>query len=125
MRMLVVDDDLNIVNILSSELKQSGHEVDEAYDGIDAVERLQQNSYDVAIVDAMMPKMGGPEVCRFIKSKFPTTYIIGMSGYAESLKKLKNEGADICFTKPFSIEQIQRALRIHFHSSSLPASSPQ
>ena len=115
MRMLVVDDDPNVVNILSSELKQSGHEVDEAHDGIEAVERLQNNSYDVAIVDAMMPKMSGAEVCRFIKSKSPTTYIIGISGYPESLKKLKNKGADICFTKPFKIEQIQRAVKSHFH----------
>ena len=122
MRMLVVDDDSNVVNILSSELKQSGHEVDEAHDGTEAVERLQNNSYDVAIIDAMMPKMNGAEVCKFIRSKSPTTYIIGMSGYAESLKKLKNEGADICFTKPFSIEQIQRAVKIHFNSSSLPDS---
>jgi len=122
MRMLVVDDDMSVVNILSSELKQSGHEVDEAHDGTEAVKWLQSNAYDVAIIDAMMPKMNGAEVCKFIKSKSPTTYIIGMSGYSDSLKKLKNEGADICFTKPFSIEQIQRALKIHFHSSSLPAS---
>jgi len=122
MRMLVVDDDPNIVNILSSELKQFGHEVDEGHDGLEAVERIQNDSYDVVIVDAMMPKMSGAEVCKFIKSHFPTTYIIGISGYPESLKKLKNGGADICFTKPFSIEQIQRALKIHFHSSSLPAS---
>jgi CheY-like chemotaxis protein len=61
--------------------------------------------------------MNGAEVCKFIKSKSPTTYIIGTSGYSESLKKLKNEGADICFAKPFSIEQIQRAVKIHFHPS--------
>jgi DNA-binding response OmpR family regulator len=117
MRMLVVDDDPGIVNILSLSLKESGHEVDEAFDGIEAVTWLQSNSYDVAIIDAMMPKMNGAEVCKFIKSKFPTTYIIGTSGYSESLKKLKNEGADICFTKPFTIEQIQRAVKIHFHSA--------
>jgi two-component system alkaline phosphatase synthesis response regulator PhoP len=102
MRVLVVDDDPSVVNILSSELKQYGHEVDEAHDGIEAVECLQNNSYDVAIIDAMMPRMKGVEVCRFIKSKSPTTYIIGISGYPDSLKKLKNGGADICFTKPFN-----------------------
>ena len=111
MRMLVVDDDPSVVNFLSSELKQYGHEVDEAHDGIEAVERLQNNSYDVAIIDAMMPRMKGAEVCRFIKSKSPTTYIIGISGYPDSLKKLKNGGADICFTKPFNIDQIKRAIK--------------
>jgi DNA-binding response OmpR family regulator len=121
MRLLVVDDDPNVVNILSLELKQSGHEVDEAHDGIEAVERLQNNSYDVAIIDAIMPRMNGSEVCKFIKSHFPTMYIIGISGYSDSLKKFKNEGADICFTKPLNIDQIRRAIKKQF-SSSLPDS---
>ena len=117
MRLLVVDDDPSVVDFLSFQLKQSGYEVDEAHDGIEAVERFQNNSYDVAIIDAIMPRMNGAEVCKFIKSHFPTTYIIGISGYPDSLKKLKNEGADICFTKPFSIEQIKRAIKNQFHSS--------
>jgi CheY-like chemotaxis protein len=112
-----VDDDPTVVNTLSFELKQSGHEVDEARDGIEAVERLQSNSYDVAIIDAIMPRMNGPEVCKFIKSHFPNMYIIGISGYPDSLKKLKNEGADICFTKPFNIGQIKRAIKKQFRSS--------
>ena len=117
MRLLVVDDEPNMVNILSLSLKESGHEVDEAYDGIEAVERLRTNSYDVAIIDAIMPNMNGPEVCKFIKSHTPSTYIIGMSGYPESLEKLKNEGADICIIKPFSIDKIKRAIRFQFCSS--------
>lgn len=117
MRMLVVDHDPSVVNFLSSELKQYGHEVDEAHDGIEAAERLQNNSYDVAIIDAMMPEMKGAEVCRFIKSKSPTAYIIGISGYSDSLKKLKNGGADICFTKPFNNDKIKRAIKKQFRSS--------
>jgi DNA-binding response OmpR family regulator len=117
MKLLVVDDDPGIVDILSISLKESGYEVDYAHDGIEAVERLRNNSYDVAIIDAIMPKMNGTEVCKFVKSLSPNTYIIGISGYPDSLKKLKNEGADICFTKPFSIEQIKRAIKNKFHSS--------
>ena len=117
MKLLVVDDDPIVVTTLALELKQSGHKVDEAHDGIEAVERLQNNSYDVAIIDAIMPGMNGAEVCKFIKSYFPTTYIIGMSGYPDSLKKLKDEGADICFTKPFIIDQIKIAIKNQFHSS--------
>ena len=117
MRLMVVDDDQIVVNTLSSSLKISGYEVDEAHDGIEAVERLQNNSYDVAIIDAIMPKMNGAEVCKFIKLHYPSTYIIGISGYPDSLKKLKNEGADICFTKPFSIDQIKRAIENQYCSS--------
>jgi len=117
MRLLVVDDEPSVVIILSLSLKEFGYEVDGAHDGIEAVERLQNSSYDVAIIDAIMPNMNGSEVCKFIKSHNPSTYIIGISGYPDSLKKLKNEGADICFTKPFSIDQIKRAIKNQFHSS--------
>jgi DNA-binding response OmpR family regulator len=117
MRVLVVDDDPNVVNFLSLSLKESGYEVDEANDGTEAIELLQNNSYVVAIIDAIMPKVKGAEICKFIKSHYPNIYIIGMSGYPDSLKKLKNEGADICFTKPFNIDQIKRAIKSHFRSS--------
>jgi two-component system alkaline phosphatase synthesis response regulator PhoP len=117
MRLLVVDDETDIVYFLSLLLKKSGHEVDEAHDGIEAVALIQNSSYDVAIIDAMMPNMNGSEVCKFIKSHKPSTYIIGMSGYPDSLKKLRNEGADICFTKPFSIDQVERVIKYQFHSS--------
>jgi DNA-binding response OmpR family regulator len=116
MRLLVVDDDPSVVDILSFSMKESGYEVDEASDGAEAIELLQNNSYDIAIIDAVMPKMKGAEVCKFIKSHYPNMYVIGISGYPDSLKKLKNEGADICFTKPFNIDQIKRAIKSHFRS---------
>jgi len=117
MRLLIVDDEPNMVYLLSLLLKKSGHEVDGAHDGIEAIERLQNSSYDVAIIDAIMPNMNGSEVCRFIKSHMPSTFIIGMSGYPESLTKLKAEGADICFTKPFTINQIKSAINNQLCSS--------
>ncbi|HYA15304.1 MAG TPA: response regulator [Syntrophales bacterium] len=117
MRLLVVDDDPNVVNILSFSMKESGYEVDEANDGTEAIDLLQRNSYDIAIIDAIMPKMKGAEVCKFIKTHYPNIYVIGISGYPDSLKKLKNEGANICFTKPFNIDQIRRAIKNHFRSS--------
>jgi len=116
MKLLVVDDDPSVVHILSLSMAESGYEVDEASDGVEAIELLQKNSYDVAIIDAIMPKMKGAEVCKFIKSHYPNIYVIGISGYPDSLKKLKNEGADICFTKPFNLDQIKRAIKIHFRS---------
>ena len=117
MRLLVADDEPNMVYFMTLLLKESGYEVDGAHDGIEAIERLQNSSYDVAIIDAIMPNMNGSEVCKFIKSHNPGTYIIGISGYPDSLKKLRNEGADICFTKPFSVEQIKSAIKYQFHLS--------
>ncbi|HVO65158.1 MAG TPA: response regulator [Syntrophales bacterium] len=111
MKFLIVDDEPNMVYFMSLLLRESGYEVDGAHDGIEAMELLDNNSYDVAIIDAIMPNMNGSEVCKFIKSHNLGTYIIGMSGYPDSLEELRNEGADICFTKPFSIEQVKSAIK--------------
>jgi len=59
MKLLVVDDSPEIVEILSFSMELSGYGVDGANDGIEAVERLQNNSYDVVITDAEMPRMNG------------------------------------------------------------------
>jgi len=92
MKLLVVDDSPVVVEVLASILKLSGHGVDEAYDGIEAVTRLQDNWYDVVITDAQMPVMGGVEVCKYLKSQFPGVYIVGMSGCSRSLKRTQGCG---------------------------------
>jgi len=117
MKLLVVDDYSEIVEILSDAMKMSGHEVDEACDGIEAIERLQKNSYDVAIIDAEMPRMGGVEVCKFLKSQFQDVYVIGISGRLQALKDLKNAGADICFSKPFNIDEVEEVIEYLYRTS--------
>jgi DNA-binding response OmpR family regulator len=110
MKLLIVDDCVDIVNILSSFLELSGHEIDKALDGIEAAELLRSNSYDVVITDAEMPRMGGAELCRFIKSDFPATYVIGMSGSFQALNDFKAAGSDICFAKPFHLDEMENAV---------------
>jgi DNA-binding response OmpR family regulator len=117
MKLLIVDDYAEIVEILSTTMELSGHWVDEAYDGIEAIERLQNDSYDVVIVDAEMPRMGGVEVCKFLKSQFPDVYVIGMSGCFLSMIELKDAGADICLSKPFRIELVEEIIENLYHSS--------
>jgi len=117
MKLLVVDDSPDIVEIVSSTMKMFGHVVNGAYDGTEAVKKLQNNRYDVVITDAKMPIMGGAELCKFIKSQFPSIYIIGISGYLEALKELKDAGADICFSKPFRIEEVEEAIEKRFRPS--------
>ena len=110
MKLLIVDDCVDIVNILSSFLELSGHEADKALDGIEAAELLRNNSYDVVITDAEMPRMGGAELCKFIKSDFPATYVIGMSGSFQALNDFKAAGSDICFAKPFHLDEMENAV---------------
>ncbi len=117
MKLLVVDDNVEIVRLLSSILEMSGHEVGTAYNGMEAIEWLQNNSCDAVITDAEMPKLGGVEVCQFIKLQHPEIYIIGMSGSSKSLKELSAAGADVCFSKPFHIDDIDKAIERRFYSS--------
>ena len=120
MKLLVVDDYAEIVNILASYLELSGHETDKALNGGEAVELLRNNFYDVVITDAEMPGMDGMELCKFLKSRFSTTYVIGLSGSFSALKGLKAAGADICFSKPFDICRIEEIVKKR--SSLLPDS---
>jgi DNA-binding response OmpR family regulator len=117
MKLLVVDDNVEIVRLLSSILDLSGHEVGSAYNGMEAIEWLQNNSCDAVITDAKMPKLGGVEVCQFIKLQHPEIYIIGISGSPEALRELANAGADVCFPKPFHIDDIDKAIERRFYSS--------
>ncbi|HVO67255.1 MAG TPA: response regulator [Syntrophales bacterium] len=117
MRLLVVDDSPEIVEILSSVMEIIGHEVTKAYDGTEAVKQLLNNRYDIVITDAKMPIMDGIELCKFIKSQFPDIYIIGISGYLDALKEFKEAGADICLSKPFTFEEIEEAVKLRFNTS--------
>ena len=119
MRLLIVDAYSENREILSDAMELSGHRVDEACDGIEAIERLQNDSYDVVIVDAEMPRMGGFEVCKFIKAQFLDVYVIGMSGWLLSLIELMEAGADICLSKPFRIERIEEIIENLSHRSLL------
>jgi CheY-like chemotaxis protein len=110
LRLLVVDDSREIVKILSSTMELSGHSVDEAYDGMEAIELLKNNAYDVVITDAEMPRLSGIEVCKYLRARFPDVYVIGISGSFNALKALKDAGADICFTKPFSTGKVEEAI---------------
>jgi DNA-binding response OmpR family regulator len=116
MKLLIVDDCVDIVKIMSSFLEMSDHQVDKAHNGIEAVDLLRNNSYDVVITDAEMPGMDGIELCKFIKSGFPAIYIIGTSGSFYSLDELRDAGADLCFSKPFHIDEVEKAIEKRFPS---------
>jgi len=110
MKLLLVDDCLDIIDMLASLLESTGHETDKALNGKEAVALLQQNSYDIVITDALMPEMDGFELCKFVKFNFPGMYIIGITGSFKDLNKLKDAGADVCFSKPFRINEIEKTI---------------
>ena len=118
MKLLVVDDNPDILHILSSIITLFGHGVDEAGDGLEAIRLLQQGRYDVVVTDADMPRVDGIQLCKFLKAQRPDIHVIGMSGNLSALKDLEEAGADICLPKPFGLDEFQSAIENRFHASS-------
>jgi len=125
MNFLVVDDNPDILHLVSSIIQLFGHGADEANDGREAVRQFQNNRYDVVITDAEMPNVDGSELCRFLKSQSPSIYIIGISGSSSALEELKEAGADICLSKPFSMHALEEAIGNQFRSTQPDFASPQ
>jgi DNA-binding response OmpR family regulator len=110
MKVLVVEGNWGVAQVLSSFVKLCGHVVDEASDGREAIRQLQRNRYDIVITDSEIISVDGAELCKFIKSHFQDIYIIGISGYLSALKDLADAGADMCFYMPFDIDQVRKAI---------------
>jgi DNA-binding response OmpR family regulator len=72
-----------------------------------------------------MPYVDGSELCKFLKSQSPGIYIIGISGSSSALEGLKDAGADICLSKPFSMHALEEAIENQFRSSQPDFASPQ
>jgi CheY-like chemotaxis protein len=118
MKLLVVDDNPDILHILSSIITLFGHGVDEAGDGLEAIRLLQRGRYDVVVTDADMPRVDGRQLCKFVKAQRPDIHVIGMSGDLSALKELENAGADICLPKPFGLDELQSAIENRFRALS-------
>ena len=101
-KVLVVDDEKLIVKGLRFSLEQDGMEVDCAYDGEEALEKAKAGEYDIILLDLMLPKMDGLEVCQQIR-EFSNVPIIMLTAKGEDMDKILGleYGADDYVTKPF------------------------
>ena len=106
---LIVDDEKNIVDILSFNLKKEGLEVITAYDGEAALAQYSSNHPDLILLDVMLPRLDGFEVCRRIGANDRITPIIMLTAREEETDKVLglDLGADDYITKPFSIRELQ------------------
>ncbi|GAA0181444.1 nitrogen fixation sigma-54 dependent transcriptional regulator GnfM [Clostridium sediminicola] len=117
-KILVADDEVNILKVIREELKSEGYEVDLAYDGEDANKKIRKNKYDVAILDIRMPKKDGIQVLKEMRSISPETIVIIMTAFGtiENAVEAIKIGAYDYLTKPFDsnelINKIQQALKI-------------
>lgn len=111
-RVLVVDDEKLIVKGVRFSLEQDDMEVDCAYDGEEALEYAKNNKYDLILLDVMLPKFTGFEVCQQIR-EFSDVPIIMLTAKSEDMDKILglDYGADDYITKPFNILEVKARMK--------------
>lgn len=112
LKVLVVDDEKLIVKGTKFSLEQDGMEVDVAYDGEEALEKAKADTYDMILLDIMLPKLNGFEVCEKIR-EFSTVPIIMLTAKGEDDDKITGleYGADDYITKPFNINEVKARMK--------------
>jgi two-component system alkaline phosphatase synthesis response regulator PhoP len=108
MKILIVEDEPKMVAGLRDNFEYEGYEVLTAHDGIEGLERALATSPDLIVLDVMMPKMSGLDVCRNLKMKRPSIPIIMLTARGQEVDKVVGLelGADDYVTKPFSIREL-------------------
>lgn len=111
-RVLVVDDEKLIVKGIRFSLEQDGFEVDCAYDGEEAIELAKKTEYDIVLLDVMLPKHDGFEVCQAIRefSDMPVIMLTAKGGDMDKILGLEY-GADDYISKPFNILEVKARIK--------------
>jgi DNA-binding response OmpR family regulator len=124
MKILVVDDEKLLVKGIKFNLETEGYQVDAAHDGEAAVELARSGSYDLIILDVMMPKLDGLEACKRIR-EFSTVPVIMLTARSEDTDKIIGfeYGADDYVTKPFNIIELKARVRALLRRSALVSQS--
>lgn len=119
-RVLVVDDEKLIVKGIRFSLEQDDMHVDCAYDGEEALELAQENHYDIILLDLMLPKMDGLEVCQQIRG-FSNVPIVMLTAKGEDMDKILGleYGADDYITKPFKLGELCSRIRAQLRRSGI------
>ncbi|MCB0746475.1 MAG: response regulator transcription factor [Ignavibacteriae bacterium] len=107
-KILIVEDEIPMRNGLKDNLEIEGYEIDEAEDGSIGLEKIQNNKYDLIILDVMMPKISGFDVCKKVRASGNLTPIILLTAKGEEIDKVLGLelGADDYITKPFSLREL-------------------
>ena len=123
-KVLIVDDEKLIVKGLRFNLQQDGYETDCAYDGEEAVAMAKNSVYDIILLDVMLPKLSGLEVCQQIR-EFSDVPIIMVTARGEDLDKILglDYGADDYITKPFNVLEVKARIKAVLRRSARQSSA--
>ncbi|MBM6925051.1 response regulator [Pseudoflavonifractor phocaeensis] len=122
-RILIVEDEKNIVDILSFNLSKEGYETLEAYDGQAGLQLALEQNPDLILLDLMLPKMDGFEVCRSLRRENRSTPVIMLTAREEETDKVLGLelGADDYITKPFSMRELLARVKANIRRNEMAA----
>src|SRR5918999_6376994 len=125
-RILLVDDELSVQKLLTYPLRKEGYDVVPALDGREALDRLREDNFDLVVLDVMMPKVDGFDVCRQIRSR-STVPIIMLTAKTEEIDKVLGLelGADDYITKPFSVREFRSRVKAVLRRAALAQANEQ
>ena len=126
MRILIVDDEKLIVKGLAFSLEQDGNTVDCAFDGEEAIDKIRANEYDIVLLDLMLPKLNGYEVCEKVR-EFSSVPIIMLTAKSEDDDKIMGleYGADDYVTKPFNTLELKARIKAVLRRAGHATDRPQ
>ena len=119
-RILLVDDEQSVQELLSYPLRKDGYEVVQAADGKEALELFGESHFDLVVLDVMMPRMDGLECCRRLRASSPVP-IIMLTAKSEEVDKIVGLelGADDYITKPFSVREFRSRVKALLRRSAM------
>jgi DNA-binding response OmpR family regulator len=124
-RILLVDDEQAVQKLLSYPLQKEGYEVVRAHDGREALERFAEQRFDLVVLDIMLPRVDGIEVCRRLRSRSQVPIIMLTAKDDEGDKVLGLEmGADDYITKPFSVREFRSRVKAALRRNAMLRSGP-
>lgn len=113
-KIILVEDEINIASFIERGLREFGHEVSVVYDGNAGWELLQNESFDLLILDIIMPGMNGLELCRMYRQRFgyhsPVVMLTAL-GTTDDIVKGLDAGADDYLVKPFSFQELETRIK--------------
>ena len=109
---LIVDDEKAVADLLKDCISDEKRSIDVCYDGLDGIDHIQNNFYDLIICDLVMPKVGGLDVLKYAKKANPDVLVIIITGYAslETAIMAVKEGAYDYIRKPCKLEEMRIAV---------------
>ncbi|WP_456430881.1 response regulator [Thermosulfuriphilus sp.] len=110
-RILVVEDDLEVLSMLKDYLQFVGYEVTTAEDGLKGMKALKEGQFDLVITDLTMPYVSGIGLITIIKREHPNVPVIAITGFGYYAEELAHEKkADYILSKPFEIEELRQII---------------